>query len=94
MRQSLGLTVFSKSYCPYSKKAKALLNSLNATYTVYEVDTRPDARNLQSLLVRLTHHKTFPTILAKDRLLGGNDDLQDLNSIHALPSILESVGAL
>ena len=94
VRQSLGLTVFSKSYCPYSKKAKALLNSLNATYTVYEVDTRPDARNLQSLLVRLTHHKTFPTILAKDRLLGGNDDLQDLNSIHALPSILESVGAL
>lgn len=94
VRPSLGLTVFSKSYCPYSKKAKALLTSLNATYTVYEVDTRPDAQYLQPLLAKLTGHKTFPTILVKDKLLGGNDDLHDLQSIHALKSILESVGAL
>ncbi|SPO29117.1 related to Glutaredoxin [Ustilago trichophora] len=94
VRPTLGLTVFSKSYCPYSKKAKALLNSINATYTVYEVDTRPDAHNLQSLLASLTGHTTFPTILIRDRLLGGNDDLHDLESIHALRSVLESVGAL
>ena len=94
VRPSLGLTVFSKSFCPYSKKAKALLDSHNATYTVYQVDTRPDAHQLQPLLARLTGHKTFPTILVRDRLLGGNDDLHDLNSIHALKSILESVGAL
>lgn len=94
IRSSLGLTVFSKSYCPYSKKAKALLNSLNATYTVYEIDTRPDAYNLQAALVKLTGHHTFPTILVRDRLLGGNDDLQDYNRIHALKSMLESVRAL
>lgn len=94
VRPSLGLTVFSKSYCPFSKRAKTLLNSLNATYTTYEVDLRPDAHNLQALLGELTGHKTFPTILVRDRLLGGNDDLQDLNKIHALNSILESVGAL
>ncbi|SPO29794.1 related to Glutaredoxin [Ustilago trichophora] len=94
VRPTLGLTVFSKSYCPYSKKAKALLNSLNATYTLYEVDLRPDAHNLQSLLSSLTGHRTFPTILVRDRLLGGNDDLQDLESIHALKSVLESVGAM
>ena len=94
VRAALGVTVFSKSYCPYSKKAKALLHSLNATYTVYEVDTRPDAHNLQSLLAALTGHKTFPTVLVRDRLLGGNDDLHELDSIHALKSILESVGAL
>ncbi|KAJ9475979.1 Monothiol glutaredoxin-7 [Pseudozyma hubeiensis] len=94
VRPSLGLTVFSKSYCPFSKKAKALLNSLNATYTAYEVDLRSDAHHLQPLLAKLTGHRTFPTILARDRLLGGNDDLQDLHSIHALKSILESVDAL
>ncbi|GAC93603.1 potential glutaredoxin [Pseudozyma hubeiensis SY62] len=94
VRPSLGLTVFSKSYCPFSKKAKALLTSLNATYTAYEVDLRPDAHHLQPLLAKLTGHRTFPTILVKDRLLGGNDDLQDLHSIHALKSILESVHAL
>ncbi|KAJ1027677.1 hypothetical protein NDA16_002016 [Ustilago loliicola] len=94
IRSSLGLTVFSKSYCPYSKKAKVLLNSLNATYTVYEVDTRPDTHNLQAALAKLTGHHTFPTILVRDRLLGGNDDLQDYNRIHALKSVLKSVGAL
>ncbi len=60
MREPLGLTVFSKSYCPYSKRTKALLTSLNATFTVYEVDLRPDAHNLQPLLAQLTRHKTFP----------------------------------
>ncbi|CDS82036.1 related to Glutaredoxin [Sporisorium scitamineum] len=94
VRPSFGLTVFSKSYCPYSKKAKTLLDSLNATYTVYEVDLRPDAHELQPLLAKLTGHRTFPTVLVRDRLLGGNDDVQDLHSIHALKSILESVGAL
>ncbi|EST07281.1 Glutaredoxin [Kalmanozyma brasiliensis GHG001] len=94
VRPSLGLTVFSKSYCPYSKKAKALLHSLNATFTVYEVDQRPDAHQLQPLLAKLTGHRTFPTILVRDRLLGGSDDLQDLQSLHALKSILESIGSL
>ncbi|KAJ1036306.1 hypothetical protein NDA13_000186 [Ustilago tritici] len=77
MRSSLGLTVFSKSYCPYSQKAKSLLDSLGAVYTVYEVDLRPDGHNLQTALARLTGHATFPTILARDKVLGGNDDLQD-----------------
>ncbi|ETS64281.1 hypothetical protein PaG_01120 [Moesziomyces aphidis] len=94
MREPLGLTVFSKSYCPYSKRTKALLTSLNATFTVYEVDLRPDAHNLQPLLAQLTRHKTFPTVMARDHLVGGNDDVQDLNKIHALNSILQSVGAL
>lgn len=94
VRASLGLTVFSKSYCPFSKKAKALLNSMNATYTVYEVDLRPDAHNLQVLLAELTGHKTFPNILVRDRELGGSDDLADLQRIGALHSILQSVGAM
>ncbi|SJX65867.1 related to Glutaredoxin [Sporisorium reilianum f. sp. reilianum] len=94
VRATLGLTVFSKSYCPYSKKAKALLNSLNATYTTYEVDLRPDAHELQPLLAKLTAHATFPTVLARERLVGGSDDLADLQSIGALKSVLQSVGAL
>ncbi|PWZ03586.1 hypothetical protein BCV70DRAFT_197788 [Testicularia cyperi] len=94
MRQLQGLTVFSKSYCPYSKKAKALLTSFNATFTVYEVDLRPDAEYLQPLLAKLTDHQTYPTILVQDRLLGGSDDLADLDKLGALKSVLESVHAV
>ncbi len=32
--------------------------------------------------------------MARDHLVGGNDDMQDLNKIHALNSILQSVSAL
>ena len=36
----LPLTVFSKSYCPYSRAGKALLDSLGAAYAKFEVDLR------------------------------------------------------
>ncbi|SAM85689.1 related to Glutaredoxin [Ustilago bromivora] len=94
MRSSLGLTVFSKSYCPYSQKAKVLLDSLGAVYTVYEVDLRPDSHNLQMALARLTGHATFPTILARDKVLGGNDDLHEYYRTGALEGVLHSVRAL
>lgn len=94
MRSSLGLTVFSKSYCPYSQKAKVLLDSLGAAYTVYEVDLRPDSHNLQTALARLTGHATFPTILARDKVLGGNDDLLEYHRTGALEGLLHSLRAL
>lgn len=94
MRNLQGLTVFSKSYCPYSKSAKELLDTLKTNYTVYEVDLRPDAHELQPLLAELTGHRTFPTILAKDKLVGGNDDLHALHDKQELEQLLKSVGAL
>jgi glutaredoxin len=94
MRKHQGFTVFSKSYCPFSRRAKALLESLHANVTIYEVDLRPDAEQLQPLLAALTGYRTFPTILVRDRLLGGSDDLASLHSLQALKSILSFVGAL
>ena len=32
--------VFSKSYCPFCKMAKAVLNEVGAKYTVHELDER------------------------------------------------------
>ncbi|EPQ27027.1 uncharacterized protein PFL1_05311 [Pseudozyma flocculosa PF-1] len=94
VRASTGLVVFSKSYCPHSLRAKELLRELGADFTAYEVDLRSDARTLQPLLAELTGHATFPTVLARDTLLGGNDDLQALHRVDALRSILRAIGAL
>lgn len=94
LRTDAALTVFSKSYCPYSKRAKKLLTSLHANMTVYEVDLRPDAHELQSLLAAITTHTTFPTILAQDHLIGGADDLDSLYRQHTLEPLLTSIGAL
>ncbi|CAO1631578.1 unnamed protein product [Jaminaea pallidilutea] len=89
------LTVFSKSYCPYSRRAKALLNSLGATYTVVEVDLREkDSESLHAALSTLSGHRTFPTVFTGSRLLGGFDDLQKLDSLKILAGMLKGAGAL
>lgn len=52
------LTVFSKSYCPYSRKAKELLREQHAKFDVYEVDLRADAEQLQMALREISGHRT------------------------------------
>ena len=88
------LTVFSKSYCPYSKAAKALLHEYGATYTAYDVDLRPDAHPIQPLLWYLTGHRTYPKVMTGQKLLGGNDRLQELHERGLLRGILHGAGAL
>ncbi|PWN21762.1 glutaredoxin-domain-containing protein [Microstroma glucosiphilum] len=94
-REQHPLVVFSKSYCPYSKKAKSLLTSLGAHYTVYEVDQRPhDASSLQEALAAISGHRTFPAVFARGRLLGGSDELARLNKLNVLRGVLSGAGAL
>ncbi|CAO1625634.1 unnamed protein product [Parajaminaea phylloscopi] len=89
------LTVFSKSYCPYSKRAKELLHSMGAHVQVIEVDTRPnDSHSLQQALAAISGHHTFPTIFVQDRLIGGSDDLQSLATLGVLSGMLKGAGAL
>lgn len=91
-RKQSPLTVFSKSYCPYSRKAKELLKKMGAQFDVYEVDLRPDAQALQQGLREISGHSTFPTIFVQDSLIGGSDDLLRLESTGVLRGILEAAG--
>ncbi|WFD31565.1 hypothetical protein MSPP1_002604 [Malassezia sp. CBS 17886] len=93
-QDAVPLTVFSKSYCPYSRKAKALLTQLGAHFTAYEVDLRADQTLLQRVLFELTGLRTYPKVLAGAQLLGGSDRLGALQSDGLLRGILRSVGAL
>lgn len=91
-RKQSPLTVFSKSYCPYSRKAKELLKKMGAQFDVYEVDLRSDAQALQQGLKEVSGHSTFPTIFVQDSLIGGSDDLLRLDSTGVLRGILEAAG--
>lgn len=91
-RKQSPLTVFSKSYCPYSRKAKELLTKMGAQFDLYEVDLRPDAQALQQGLREVSGHSTFPTIFVQDSLIGGSDDLLGLESTGVLRGILEAAG--
>lgn len=36
------VVIFSKSYCPFCKKAKDVFKSLNVTFTLHELDERSE----------------------------------------------------
>ncbi|KAF8497663.1 thioredoxin-like protein [Gautieria morchelliformis] len=88
------LIVFSKSYCPYSRRAKDLLAryGLNPVPHIVEVDLRDDGDIIKRLLTRLTDHATFPNIILRGRSLGGYDDLQHLHETGVLEHELEEAG--
>ncbi|GAA6016710.1 hypothetical protein JCM10207_000155 [Rhodosporidiobolus poonsookiae] len=88
------VVVFSKSTCPYSRRAKERLASLNLYPPphIVEVDLRPDFPSLKALLARRTLHRTWPNILLGSRSIGGADDLDALIDGGELAEVFEEVG--
>ncbi|EKM80595.1 hypothetical protein AGABI1DRAFT_112364 [Agaricus bisporus var. burnettii JB137-S8] len=86
--------VFSKTFCPFSKKAKELLTryDLQPPPKIIEVDIRADSSTLKVLLTRLTHHSTFPNVIIRGKSIGGSDDLQALHKNHTLSDLLKEAG--
>ncbi|KAI0084860.1 glutaredoxin [Irpex rosettiformis] len=94
LREDHPLVVFSKSYCPYSKRAKALLSTyeLSPPPTIIELDLRSDAPIIQNILKRLTGRATVPNILLQGISIGGSDTIQELDDKGELRKMLEEGG--
>ncbi|OJT15282.1 Glutaredoxin-C2 [Trametes pubescens] len=94
VKEQYPLVVFSKTYCPYSIRAKALL----ASYTlvpapkIVEINVRSDGPQIQSILARLTGRSTVPNILLQGTSIGGSDDVHRLHDEHTLVKTLEEGG--
>ncbi|CAG7853928.1 SubName: Full=Probable GRX1-glutaredoxin {ECO:0000313/EMBL:CCA67126.1} [Serendipita indica DSM 11827] len=86
------VTVFSKSWCPYCRRAKNLLNSLELpegkNIQVLELDLRDDGSQIQSYLARKTGQTTVPNIFINREHIGGSDDLVDLHKSGKLVKLL------
>ena len=67
------VTIYSKSYCPYCKAAKATLDQMGIKY--HDIDVTHDAALAQEMQQR-SQRRTVPQIFINNRHLGGNDDLQ------------------
>lgn len=87
--------VFSKSYCPYSAKAKNILlekySIVPAPYVV-ELDLHPLGQKLQTLLAKNTGRRTVPNILVNGRSIGGGDDIAALDQENQLGEKLKLYG--
>lgn len=72
----LFLKVFSKTWCPFSQKAKKFLNDSNIPYHPIEIDLRQDGADIQQALFDLTGQKTVPNIFIDKTHIGGYVDLR------------------
>ena len=82
------VVIFSKSYCPFCRRSKALLDSLGIPFCAVELDQTSDGEEIQAALLRITGQKTVPNIFIKGTHLGGNDDLHSAHSTGALQKML------
>lgn len=94
LREEYPLIVFSKTFCPFSKRAKKLLETYNLSPPpkIIEVDLRDDEDFIKLILTRLTDHSTFPNIILNGQELGGSDDLHTLRAQGKLKKMFENAG--
>ncbi|KAL9553204.1 hypothetical protein MBANPS3_003395 [Mucor bainieri] len=85
------LIVFSKTYCPFSKKAKRILSlyNLKEPLEVVEVDLRDDDYQVKMTLNEISGRATFPNIFLNGQSIGGADDLEELHETGQLASLLK-----
>ncbi len=79
------LEIYSKDWCPYCAKAKALLRSEGIGYE--EVDITEDPEQEQEMVSR-SGRRTVPQLFLDGRSLGGYDDLARLHGEGLLKSLL------
>ncbi|KAJ7771217.1 thioredoxin-like protein [Mycena olivaceomarginata] len=72
------IMIFSKSSCPYCKRAKALFAAQfpEEKPVVFELNEREDGPAIQSYLAEKTGQRTVPNIFINKHHVGGNDDTQ------------------
>jgi glutaredoxin len=77
--ESNKVVVFAKTYCPFCKKAKTLLESLNVKFVTIELDELGElGKTVQESLKEMTGQSTVPSVFANQEHLGGSDDLAKL----------------
>ena len=75
------IQIYSKEWCPFCAKAKALLRSKQLSYT--EIDITSDLE-LEQEMIQRSGRRTVPQIFIDDDSVGGYDDLAGLNATGEL----------
>ncbi|KAF8113425.1 hypothetical protein N665_0050s0075 [Sinapis alba] len=82
------IVIFSKSYCPYCRKAKSVFSELNQVPHVVELDEREDGGSIQSALGEIVGRRTVPQVFINGKHIGGSDDTIDAHESGELAKLL------
>ena len=85
------LLTHHQSYCPYCAKTKNTISSITKDAYIIELDEVEDGSEIQEALYELTGQKTVPNVFIGGEHIGGNSDVQELNSTDKLESKVKAV---
>ncbi|OVA15753.1 Glutaredoxin [Macleaya cordata] len=85
---SHNIVIFSKSYCPYCKRAKAVFKELNQKPHVIELDQRDDGYDIQDALGEKVGRSTVPQVFINGKHIGGSDDTVEAYESGKLAKLL------
>lgn len=78
--------IYTKAFCGYCTRAKALLDSKGADYEEYDLTMGGPKR--QEMLERSGGRATFPQVFIDGKHVGGSDDLAALERKGELDALL------
>lgn len=82
------IDVYTKAFCPYCTRAKALLADKGADF--HEIDVTMDRAGFEAMVARAGGRRTVPQIFIGDRHVGGSDDLAALEAKGELDALLKA----
>jgi glutaredoxin 3 len=90
------IVIFSKSTCPYCRKAKNILSKykLNDKYYVLELNELSNTEEYQTELKKLTDDRTVPRIFIGGKCIGDEEDLENLEKQGDLQRQLKELKAI
>jgi glutaredoxin 3 len=82
------IEIYTKAFCGYCARAKALLDRKGAVYR--EIDVTMDRAGYEAMVARANGGRTVPQIFIDDRHVGGSDDLAALEAKGGLDALLKA----
>ena len=80
------IEIYTKAFCPYCSRAKALLDGKQADYE--EFDITMDAAKRKEMIQRAGGRSTVPQVFIDGKHIGGSDDLGALDRQGGLDPLL------
>lgn len=84
------VTIYTRDYCGYCSRAKALLSSKGVDFEEKNATANPDFR--QEMIARSNGGTTFPQVFVNGQHLGGCDDIHALDRAGKLDPLLAVEG--
>lgn len=78
--------IYTRDYCGYCSRAKALLRSKGVDFTEYAAGEDPE--KFREMIQRSYGGSTYPQVFINGRHVGGSDDIHDLDRAGRLDGML------